>query len=330
MPIAIQCGSCQAKINAPDKLAGKKIKCPKCGQVMAIPASPASIATAPLPVSSAATPVHLPAASDPFPFPASEPPITPMPPGQDVPLDPFAPLPTSPASELPGLSPLPPNPFEALKIPPRLQKSVEKEVGAEQILWMERPTPESLLAKSKIGMWVGLVITILTIIGIVVGLIFSKGTLAILIVLGIGGLILLTMGLPMATMPLWVKWLINYRDCYVLTPTRAIVFDNEKILFAKAKPFTVQKIKERELFVHADGTGSIVFDYEVVNLGTRTSIRTDRKDTVFGKQITYTTKTKEENATKPVGFMDVANVEAVEAMLRQFFGLGPPASKNIS
>jgi len=46
-------------------------------------------------------------------------------------------------------------------------------------------------------------------------------------VLGIGGLMLLSLGVPLATMPVWVKWLINFRDCYVVTPTRAIVFDNE-------------------------------------------------------------------------------------------------------
>ena len=31
MPIHVVCPSCQAKINAPDKAAGKRLKCPKCG-----------------------------------------------------------------------------------------------------------------------------------------------------------------------------------------------------------------------------------------------------------------------------------------------------------
>ena len=37
MPIAAQCGSCQKRFKAPDKLAGKKVKCPQCGGVIAIP-----------------------------------------------------------------------------------------------------------------------------------------------------------------------------------------------------------------------------------------------------------------------------------------------------
>jgi TM2 domain-containing membrane protein YozV len=37
MPIAITCPSCGAKANAPDSAAGKKVKCPKCQGVVAVP-----------------------------------------------------------------------------------------------------------------------------------------------------------------------------------------------------------------------------------------------------------------------------------------------------
>ncbi len=37
MPIAILCGSCEAKLNAPDAAAGKRVKCPKCGMLLKIP-----------------------------------------------------------------------------------------------------------------------------------------------------------------------------------------------------------------------------------------------------------------------------------------------------
>lgn len=37
MPIAIICGSCEAKLNAPDAAAGKRVKCPKCGVLLEIP-----------------------------------------------------------------------------------------------------------------------------------------------------------------------------------------------------------------------------------------------------------------------------------------------------
>lgn len=37
MPIQVACPHCQAKLNAPDSLAGKKIKCPKCAKLGAVP-----------------------------------------------------------------------------------------------------------------------------------------------------------------------------------------------------------------------------------------------------------------------------------------------------
>jgi predicted Zn finger-like uncharacterized protein len=37
VPVAIQCGSCKAKLNVSEKLAGKQVKCPKCGQGVAVP-----------------------------------------------------------------------------------------------------------------------------------------------------------------------------------------------------------------------------------------------------------------------------------------------------
>lgn len=37
MPVAVICGSCDAKLNAPDAAAGKTVKCPKCGVMLVIP-----------------------------------------------------------------------------------------------------------------------------------------------------------------------------------------------------------------------------------------------------------------------------------------------------
>lgn len=37
MPIALFCGNCNAKLNAPDAAAGKKVKCPKCATILQIP-----------------------------------------------------------------------------------------------------------------------------------------------------------------------------------------------------------------------------------------------------------------------------------------------------
>src|SRR5687767_1680066 len=37
MPIPIVCPSCAAKLRAPDTVAGRKTKCPKCGSAIAVP-----------------------------------------------------------------------------------------------------------------------------------------------------------------------------------------------------------------------------------------------------------------------------------------------------
>lgn len=118
-----------------------------------------------------------------------------------------------------------------------------------------------------------------------------------------------------------MRWPINYRNCYVLTPTRAIVFDNEKILWALA---------DRHLTVKEDGTGSIDFGSETVRTGVTTTVKTRMQNKPDGsKQEIMTIKRRETSGEKPVGFIDIEEVEAVEAMLRAQFRLGPPAGKDV-
>src|SRR5258708_9748661 len=63
----VTCGNCQSKIRVPDSAAGKKGKCPKCGNVVAIPALDAPTEEA------SAEPVKE-AAGSPFDFGGEEPP----------------------------------------------------------------------------------------------------------------------------------------------------------------------------------------------------------------------------------------------------------------
>ena len=37
MPIQMNCASCGKTLSAPDTAAGKKAKCPSCGQIMVVP-----------------------------------------------------------------------------------------------------------------------------------------------------------------------------------------------------------------------------------------------------------------------------------------------------
>lgn len=52
MPIAIRCAACQTQLKAPDHLAGRAAKCPKCGTAIAVPA----IAAPPAPAAAPAAP----------------------------------------------------------------------------------------------------------------------------------------------------------------------------------------------------------------------------------------------------------------------------------
>src|SRR5262245_16600570 len=127
MNLVIQCGACQASLKVADRLAGKKVKCPKCGQAIAVPAGAEAITAAKRPqqpVRSASPPTG-----------GAAPPVRPV--------------------RLPLLS------FDELNVPARLRRSIEKEVGGEELLWLDRPSPESLLRKAKFGMVAGLVIIIL-------------------------------------------------------------------------------------------------------------------------------------------------------------------------
>src|SRR5262245_22694404 len=181
MTMTVKCSSCQIGLKVTAQHAGKQVKCPKCGQTVSVPAAgglPAWVAPAPA------------ASSPPKAAPTNPVRASPAP----------APVPRTPARPtLPLLS------FEELKVPSRLRRSIEAAVGSETIVWMDRPRPESLLSKAKIGMWVGLVLSALIIGGVVFGLQQAKESMVSWIILGIGGLMFLSMGLPMATMPLWVR-----------------------------------------------------------------------------------------------------------------------------
>lgn len=50
MAISVQCSGCEKKLKVKDELAGMRVKCPSCGQVIVIPAvRPASQPKAPIP-----------------------------------------------------------------------------------------------------------------------------------------------------------------------------------------------------------------------------------------------------------------------------------------
>jgi hypothetical protein len=289
MPVRIQCASCQAGINAPDHLVGKKVKCPKC--------------SAPVLVVAGMTPA--PAAP---PGPRAAPATAPARPRS---------APSQPA--LPLLS------FEELKVPPRMQRKIEKEVGEEQIVWMGRQDPGARLKQARLGPPIGL---ILLLIGLAAGgyighLAFSgdpgKKTLTLLIAGGVGGVFVL-MGLPLLFMPQLVRYFMNYRDCYILTERRTLV-----IGFVSRKSFDAEALKDRKVKVRADGLGDIVMGYEEFETGgTFAGIRSKTYSGPSGKKVVSTIhRTATQTHLLPVGFIDVSQVEEVEKLIQQTLGLPP-------
>lgn len=115
MTIKFNCSTCNTTINAPDAAAGKKGKCPTCGNVMQIPAT--SSAPAPSAPATPAAPLRTP---DPkFPVPAAPTPAaSTLPPLQ--PLQPLSPLPTAgpAAGSIPALQPLKPPTTPSGTLPP--------------------------------------------------------------------------------------------------------------------------------------------------------------------------------------------------------------------
>src|SRR5438552_17608004 len=98
MSIPIRCEPCDADLKVPDRLAGKKAKCPRCGEVIPVPASSEAIMAA-----SGDSRKQGNGAAPPGRSPKAAPPV-----------------------RLPLLS------FEELKVPGRLRRSIEEEVGDEE------------------------------------------------------------------------------------------------------------------------------------------------------------------------------------------------------
>jgi predicted Zn finger-like uncharacterized protein len=308
MPILMQCGQCQTKCNVPDSAAGRKVKCPKCAQVFSVPAQAATVRAPQAPPSRPAA--QAPAATGPARAAVKAPPA-----------------PKAAGKKLPLLS------LDDLKVPGRLRKKVTKELGDEKPVWMGRPAPGALLSQAKIGMIVGLVLMVPGLGGLGYGVMqmLEKPIPWLNVALwgGIGAIVLLFFALPLATMPIWVKILINFRDCYVLTAKRAIVFNNEAILFAKVLSYGPEKLHQRTLHLDkkAEGRGSIVMGYVEVKTSGTMQIRSKTYKGP-GRTIKETTMKRvgDSVAHKPVGFMDVDDVLHVENLLRATLKL-PPANR---
>lgn len=314
MPIPVSCSSCQAKINAPDHLAGKKAKCPRCSAVLQIPGSAPAPVQTPNPGTkpvAATTPRASTSATAP-PKPRVKPAATTAPPVEA-------------GSALPLLS------FEELKIPPRYRRGIEKEVGEDRIVWMGRPNPQERIRQARLGPIFGIVLVLLAPAAGCLLLIEVPDENRWMLQLAAAGFIamLLLMGLPLLFLPLLVRMFINYRPVYVLLERRAVVFHNIMGFSVKVFSYDRAELQDMKVHVRENGLGSIVMGTEAYEHIGRLQHRSDTRTSEDGsrKVVTHTMRRVGAHTSHiPVGFLDVDEVRAVEAMVRHTLKIPAPGS----
>jgi hypothetical protein len=119
----------------------------------------------------------------------------------------------------------------------------------------------------------------------------------------IGGLfagLLWLMALPLIFLPALTRRFMHNRNCYIITPSRALV-----VGYLNRKEYDVADLKRREVVIRSNGVGNIIMGYE-----------TDTH---------YDPKGRKSVRTEAVGFMDVAEAAEVEQFLQQTLRLPPPA-----
>jgi hypothetical protein len=159
----IVCHGCQSKIRVPDRAAGKKGKCPKCGTILTIPAA------APPPDAAAPPPL---------------PPELPEIPEVDVHEEPpAAPLPTAYAADIPP--PLPPEPPPVPKVSRRADRDDEDDAprrrryhdeDEDDDLNIRRPRRKQETGMALTAMILGISGLVVTLGSITVGIGFTFGT----------------------------------------------------------------------------------------------------------------------------------------------------------
>lgn len=306
MAILLTCTSCSAKMNAPDHLAGKKAKCPKCGEATPVPANASTAVTT------------TPSKRD---KPAASTAVAIKPKSKIKAADPDA----RPKKKAPAL---PLKSFEELKVGGRFRALIEKEIGNEEIVWMGRPDIKARMKKAWLGSIIGAVFTLLSPLSFLVLLADAKPDqewIKWAIAGGIFTVLLVLFCLPMLFMPLLVRIFINYRPVYVLMESRALVAENRFGISAKFHTFDRTKLlKDMEVKVEDDGMGSIIMGYEVVTMEGAMRHRTKTATSEDGSRKTTTSTLDRAVGTDlviPLGFLDVHDILAVEALVRRTLNL---------
>jgi hypothetical protein len=327
MPIAVVCSSCQASLEVPDHLAGKQVNCPKCSRpVAAGPAAPVRIkVTCPActkvlkaPAQAAGKTLKCPACGQPVRVAATgageqaaakaKKPIA----VADEESSEVVTKKASPASRSPKAartSNLEPQAertleemFEEQEVPQQYQDGLRKELAkGEEVLWMGRPLMEIRLRQGKVFMVIGIVLGVIALGLIGAGIALGPWVMAV-----IGGVLV-----PFSVLFVMARYLIQKfagaREVYLVTTRRAILYP---LLRSYDRRQLHNKMELRESS-YVEGAGSLIFEIDV-QVEAKAGRQRAGQSTVEEKRMEY-------------GFKDIANVAAVEKLIRKSILLTKPA-----
>lgn len=324
MPITVRCPACPAAFKVRDEIAGKKVKCPKCGQVVAVPRTK----EAPVPDSkpkgpSAAETVR-----------AKAPPEVPaLPPARKkaaVPIEEDAgeqppeprrrrqPARPAVSEEDAGGS------FEDLAVPDQFRDKIEEEIGDERVVWLGRPDPAAMMKKGVYGIIVGAVLLLVAVVILVVALVAGLDGIMIAVA-GFFAFVFLLGGIGLLLTPVWIKKFAHRRPVYVLTEERTVVLQWKLGRF-DLRSYRPKDLEKMKLEVRADGSGNIIMGYDE-HAHAHTTYRRragDRGNAQTGRAAELRADTSTVSFRIPVGFLELNDVETIDRLVRRTLDLPPP------
>jgi hypothetical protein len=284
MPLQVTCSSCATKLKVADNLAGRKVKCPKCGTVCPVPA-PAAVGAAAQPMLAA-----------PRPAPRAPEPVE---------------VDESHLAATPEDSPLRLQSFEELEVPDPIREVLEGELTArEKILWMGRQSMKLAMSNARIGFYVGIVLLIVVAAGAVLGVVLGAPALVVWIPVGF----LTLVGVLLLFAPTLVQKGEKFRPCYVVTNRRALVcvpFGGGGRADVRSYNGTRLLEMQRREWRRFPGCGDLIFEVEIHTTGGGPDLRPMRHGRTAGSR-------SREHTTKVYhGFMMIEHLIEVENLVRE-------------
>jgi hypothetical protein len=195
--------------------------------------------------------------------------------------------------------------FEEQGVPQQYQDALRKELAkGEEVVWVGRPLMEIRLHMAKIMVVIGVILGV-----IALGLIGAGTVLGQFIMVIIGG-VLVPFGVLFMLVHYLVKRTAGAREVYLVTTRRTILYP---VLRSYDRRQLHQKMVLRESS-YVEGAGSLIFEVDV-QLEAKAGMQRAGHSTVEEKRMEH-------------GFKDIADVAAVEKLIRKTILLTKPGKED--